>query len=128
MVIFGARTKTTIVAGLFLTRHLCRVTAAQRLHRCRPWFTVFFLPIFAFGQGQDFMACAHCGQATALARPDAQRFATDAAHHEAQRRSAESTPLNKPPAHHGRRHSRGEGSRYRRRGPGRQRMYEPLSG
>ena len=48
-----------------------------------------FLPIFPFGHGHDFMACAHCGQTTALSRADAERFAADAAQYEAQRRSTE---------------------------------------
>ncbi|MBT2275089.1 hypothetical protein [Rhodococcus qingshengii] len=55
MLIFGIRTKTTFFATLFFTCHLCRVTAAQRLHRRRTWFTLFFLPNFPFGHGQDCM-------------------------------------------------------------------------
>ncbi|GAB7517426.1 zinc-ribbon domain-containing protein [Rhodococcus sp. no. 34] len=89
MLIFGTRTKTTFIAALFFACQLCRVTAAQRLHRRRTWFTLFILPIFPFGHGQGFMACAHCGQATALARPDVERFAADAAHYEAQRLNTE---------------------------------------
>ncbi|MDF2898760.1 MAG: hypothetical protein K0Q46_5546 [Rhodococcus erythropolis] len=89
MLIFGTRTKTTFIAALFFTCRLCRVTAAQRLHRRRTWFALFFLPIFPFGHGHDFMACAHCGQTTALSRADAERFAADAAQYEAQRRSTE---------------------------------------
>ncbi|MDI9903165.1 zinc-ribbon domain-containing protein [Rhodococcus sp. IEGM 1409] len=89
MLIFGTRTKTAFIAALFFTCSFCRTTAAQRLNRRRTWFTLFFLPIFPFGRGQDFMACANCGQATPLARPDADRFAADAAQYEAQRLNTE---------------------------------------
>jgi hypothetical protein len=43
MLIFGTNTKTTFIAALFFACQLCRVTAAQRLHRRRTWFTLFFL-------------------------------------------------------------------------------------
>lgn len=85
MIIFGTRSKSVVVAALFLTCTLCHAPAAQRLFRIQTWFTLFFVPIFPFGQGRYIEQCAYCGTETPVAREGAERFQDDAEAAQAQR-------------------------------------------
>jgi Ni,Fe-hydrogenase I cytochrome b subunit len=61
MIIFGSRSRSALVGVLFFACTLCGSTAAQRLHRLRTWFTLFFVPVFPFGHGRYVLQCAYCG-------------------------------------------------------------------
>ncbi|WP_420362380.1 zinc ribbon domain-containing protein [Curtobacterium aetherium] len=78
MIIFGSRTRTALVGVLFFACALCGSTAAQRLHRLRTWFTLFFVPVFPFGHGRYVLHCAYCGGQSSMPRDGAERFAADA--------------------------------------------------
>jgi hypothetical protein len=78
MIIFGSRTRDALVGVLFFACTLCGSTAAQRLHRLRTWFTLFFLPVFPFGHGRYVLQCAYCGGQSSMPREGAERFIADA--------------------------------------------------
>ncbi|PZE80429.1 zinc ribbon domain-containing protein [Curtobacterium sp. MCBD17_032] len=92
MIIFGSRTRTALAGVLFFACALCGSTAAQRLHRLRTWFTLFFVPVFPFGHGRYVLQCSYCGGQSSLTRDGAERFIADAERAQAAHHAQETLP------------------------------------
>ena len=61
MIIFGWRGRTSIEQNGLFNCPVCNAKTQYVVSRSRPWFTVFFIPIFPVGSGIRAMICASCG-------------------------------------------------------------------
>src|SRR5262249_46290782 len=63
IVIWGSRGLTsTVDSGRFFCPG-CGGKTHYDLKQTRPWFTLYFIPIFPTGAGQRYVECRSCGQA-----------------------------------------------------------------
>ncbi len=63
MIIFGTRPKTKTVGS---GRFYCPQCRAERLYErkeAKPYFTLYFIPIFPIGRGGEYVECQTCGAA-----------------------------------------------------------------
>jgi len=61
-IIFGTRGVTShLDSGTFYCPS-CQDTVDYRLKQQRPFFTLFFIPVFPIGGGQRYVECGRCGQ------------------------------------------------------------------
>jgi transcription elongation factor Elf1 len=60
MIIFGTRAKTKdLDAGQFFCPH-CQEMRQYVRKQARPYFTLYFLPVFPVGKGSEFVECQTC--------------------------------------------------------------------
>jgi rubredoxin len=60
MIIFGARPRTkTIGTGTFFCPH-CQTTRDYERKEARPYFTLYFIPLFPIGKPTEFIECTVC--------------------------------------------------------------------
>ncbi|MBN1966833.1 MAG: zinc ribbon domain-containing protein [Anaerolineae bacterium] len=63
MIIFGTRPRgKTIDSGEFYCPH-CRALRRYELKESRPYFTLYFLPVFPVGEARQYVQCETCGTA-----------------------------------------------------------------
>lgn len=63
MIIFGTRPRTkTVDSGQFNCPQ-CRAQRRYELKEARPYFTLYFLPVFPVGEARQFVECEACGTA-----------------------------------------------------------------
>jgi hypothetical protein len=63
IILWGSRGVTsTVEHGTFYCPN-CQAREDYALKRVRPFFTLYFIPIFPIGGGQTYVECASCGQA-----------------------------------------------------------------
>jgi hypothetical protein len=63
MIIFGTRSRTKdLDSGQFFCPH-CQGQRQYVRKEARPYFTLYFLPIFPVGKGGEFVECQTCGRA-----------------------------------------------------------------
>jgi hypothetical protein len=61
IIIWGERGLTSqLDSGRFYCPH-CERERPYLLKRVRPWFTLYWIPIFPTGSGQRFVECENCG-------------------------------------------------------------------
>jgi zinc ribbon protein len=63
-ILFGSKTvKTPLKNGLNLRKHCdrCRLLSNMQEHISRPYFTLFFIPIFPISKGESLLICNRCG-------------------------------------------------------------------
>lgn len=64
MIIFGTRHRKVPVPNGKSKNALCPNCGCERLlteHRIRPYFTLYFIPVFPVGKGTSVMTCTACG-------------------------------------------------------------------
>lgn len=61
MIIFGWRGRSSIEQTGLFDCPVCKAKTQFVVSRSRPWFTLFFIPIFPVGQGIRAKICASCG-------------------------------------------------------------------
>ncbi len=60
MIIFGTRPRTkTIDTGTFFCPH-CQTTRDYERKEARPYFTLYFIPLFPIGKPSEFIECTIC--------------------------------------------------------------------
>lgn len=63
MIIFGTRSKTrTVDEGRFFCPR-CNAERAYQRKQARPYFALYFIPVFPVGQGSEYIECQTCGMA-----------------------------------------------------------------
>lgn len=63
MIIFGTRARTRILdEGEFYCPQ-CRMARRYTRKQARPYFALYFVPVFPVGQGREFVECKTCGTA-----------------------------------------------------------------
>jgi hypothetical protein len=63
-ILFGSKTvKTPVKNGLNLRKHCdrCSLLSDMQEHISRPYFTLFFIPIFPISKGESLLICNRCG-------------------------------------------------------------------
>ncbi len=63
MIIFGTRAKTQVLGEGEFTCPQCRVRRRYQRKQARPYFALYFIPIFPVGKGLEFVECQTCGRA-----------------------------------------------------------------
>jgi hypothetical protein len=63
IIIWGSRGLTSTVDRGEFHCPKCDRREEYTLKQTRPWFTLYFIPIFPVGGGQRYVECAGCGQA-----------------------------------------------------------------
>ncbi|WP_127503885.1 zinc-ribbon domain-containing protein [Actinoplanes solisilvae] len=66
--IFGLRSKDSIVGSRLGRCEVCGATAAQTLVRRTTKFSLFFVPLFPVRAARYFVTCTHCGRFRNAAR------------------------------------------------------------
>lgn len=60
MIIYGTKPKSTLISGGdFFCPH-CHEDREYDLYRVKTWFTLYFIPVFPVGSGDEHIQCAHC--------------------------------------------------------------------
>jgi hypothetical protein len=99
IILFGFRRKLTRLATVFVMCGHCNTPAAHALTRTRRYFTLFFVPVIAFGT-KYFTTCTMCGYVTRVTKEGADHYlaaAAQAANVSAPTPTAPAAPL-VPPA------------------------------
>src|SRR5215475_15676860 len=63
-IIFGTKSvKTPVKGGLSLRRYCdrCRFLSDMGEYTFRPYFTLFFIPVFPISKGESMLVCSRCG-------------------------------------------------------------------
>lgn len=60
MIIFGWRSRTSIESTGTFDCPVCQQNQPHAITRSRPWFTLFFIPIFPTGGGSSSLVCGGC--------------------------------------------------------------------
>ncbi|MCO8269781.1 zinc ribbon domain-containing protein [Actinoplanes sp. TRM 88003] len=68
--IFGFRSKDTIVGHQVARCEVCGATAAQTLVRRTTKFSLFFVPLFPVRAARHFVTCTNCGRTRQAARSE----------------------------------------------------------
>jgi hypothetical protein len=68
--IFGLRSKDTILGSRLGRCEVCGATAAQTLVRRTTKFSLFFVPLFPVRAARHFVTCTHCGRSRHAARQE----------------------------------------------------------
>jgi hypothetical protein len=68
--IFGLRSKDTILGSRLGRCEVCGATAAQTLVRRTTKFSLFFVPLFPVRAARYFVTCTHCGRSRHAARQE----------------------------------------------------------
>ncbi len=63
MIIFGTRARTQVLDEGEFTCPRCGVRRRYQRKQARPYFALYFIPIFPVGQGMEFVECQTCGAA-----------------------------------------------------------------
>ncbi|SNY54682.1 zinc ribbon domain-containing protein [Paractinoplanes atraurantiacus] len=70
LLIFGLRSKDTIIGSRLGRCEVCGATAAQTLVRRTTRFSLFFIPLFPVRAARHFVTCTNCGRARGAAREE----------------------------------------------------------
>ncbi|MBM2615020.1 zinc-ribbon domain-containing protein [Actinoplanes sp. LDG1-06] len=68
--IFGLRSKDTIVGSRLGVCEVCGATAAQTMVRRTTKFSLFFVPLFPVRAARYFVTCTNCGRSRGAAREE----------------------------------------------------------
>lgn len=68
--IFGVRSKDSIVGSRLGRCEVCGATAAQTLIRRTTKFSLFFVPLFPVRPARYFVTCTNCGRSRNAARAE----------------------------------------------------------
>lgn len=63
MIIFGTRAKTQVLEEGEFTCPQCRARRRYQRKQARPYFALYFIPIFPVGKGMEYIECQTCGRA-----------------------------------------------------------------
>lgn len=61
--LFGFRTRDSVVSRRLMVCEVCGVNAAQSLVKRSTKFTLFFVPLFPIKRSTYYLECANCGAA-----------------------------------------------------------------
>ncbi|XVU22642.1 zinc-ribbon domain-containing protein [Actinoplanes sp. CA-054009] len=70
LLIFGLRSKDTIIGSRLGRCEVCGATAAQTLVRRTTKFSLFFIPLFPVRAARHFVTCTNCGRSRGAAREE----------------------------------------------------------
>jgi hypothetical protein len=63
MIIFGTRSKSRTIGSGRFTCPRCRAERPYTRKQLRPYFALYFVPLFPVGQGREYIECQTCGAA-----------------------------------------------------------------